>query len=213
MHSGGCSTTMSGFRSSPSLRYAYWRLPNHYVRVHHLSCMHIGGCSTTMLGFTISQVCTLEVAQPLCQGSPSLGYAQWRVHHLSGMHSGGFTISYVRTLQVAQPLCGGSWFTISQVCTLEVAQPLCWGSWFTISQVCTLEVAQPLCWGSWFTISQVCTLEVAQPLCWDARAHHLSGTHTGGWQTGTCFFLTPCGQPWPKPLALRNVFVTKQAQT
>ena len=136
MHSGGCSTTMSGFRGSPSLRYAYWRLPNHYVRVHHLSGMHIGGCSTTMLGFTISQVCTLEVAQPLC-----------------------------------------------------------WSSWFTISQVCTLEVAQPLCWGSWFTISQVCTLEVAQPLCWGARAHHLSGTHTGGWQTGTCFFLTPCGQP------------------
>ena len=73
---------------------------------HHLSGMHIGGCPTTMSGFTISRVCTLEAAQQLCWGSPSLRYAHWRllnhyvrVHHLSGMHSGGFTISRVCTVE------------------------------------------------------------------------------------------------------------------
>ena len=102
MHIGGCSSTVA-VHHDPSLRYAHWRLLNHYVRVHHLSGTHISlmirGCSTTMLGctisgmhtgccsatmsgFTISQVRTLEVAQPLCESSGA--------HHLSGMHTGGY---------------------------------------------------------------------------------------------------------------------------
>ena len=149
MHTGGYLTIKSS-------RYAQWRLLNHYVRVQ---------------GLTISQVRTLEVAQPLCQSSPSLGYAHWRllnhyvgVHHLSVMHTGGCSTTV-------------SGFTISRVCTVEGSPSLMYAHWKLLNHYVGVHGSPSLRYAHWRLLNHC------------VGVHHLLGTHTGGWSTTMLGFM------------------------